>query len=59
MSDALVAGVESNENMYVGRVEYMGSMTPAKVVISHKKCYVPYDGKTIALLECEVKSNFA
>ncbi|KAK7862740.1 hypothetical protein R5R35_002512 [Gryllus longicercus] len=42
------------EKLYVGRVVHDGALTPGKVHSSHRKCYIPFDGKEFAYDKYEV-----
>lgn len=53
--DALPGGRANNgEVLYIGRADYIGSLTIGKVHPSHKCMYFPYGGSEISLKEYEV-----
>lgn len=52
---AIIAGKSADgENLYVGRVQHDGTLTPGKVVPSHQKCYISYDGKELGFDQYEI-----
>ncbi|XP_034234203.1 natterin-4-like isoform X2 [Thrips palmi] len=54
-ANALVAGrTVQGENLYVGRFRHAGTMTPGKVHVSHRCCYIPYGGNEVSATSYEV-----
>lgn len=46
--NAVVGGnTASGETLYIGRVHYMGSLTPGKIHPSHGSLYIPFNGAEI------------
>ncbi len=49
-SGALEDGRQSNgEVLYIGRVQYMGSLAIGKVDRSHRVLYIPFGGNEVAI----------
>ncbi|CAG9796769.1 unnamed protein product [Diatraea saccharalis] len=46
------------EKLYVGRALYNGHLVPGKVQPSHQVCYIPYDGREIAVEKYEILTSF-
>ncbi|XP_064466160.1 natterin-3-like [Ornithodoros turicata] len=42
---AVVGGIDSGSDIYIGRAEHDGDIIPGKVVPSHNVCYVPHGGR--------------
>lgn len=47
--NALKAGYsEDGEDLFIGRVNHKGKLTPGKVHASHRVCYIPFGGKELS-----------
>ncbi|XP_064466158.1 uncharacterized protein LOC135377570 [Ornithodoros turicata] len=51
---AFIGGVDSGENIYIGRAMHGGDVLPGKIVPSHNVCYVSYEGREHPYHTCQV-----
>ena len=54
---AVIAGYSEDsgrEKLYIGRAKYQDHVIPGKVQPSHKVCYIPFDGKEVAMDTYEI-----
>ncbi|XP_065346795.1 uncharacterized protein LOC135944038 [Cloeon dipterum] len=53
--DAVVGGhTNDGESLYVGKVHIDGANSIGKIQLSHASCYVPWEGKELAMPSCEI-----
>ncbi|XP_014232708.1 C3 and PZP-like alpha-2-macroglobulin domain-containing protein 8 isoform X1 [Trichogramma pretiosum] len=55
--NAVLAGQDGDEALYVGRAEHEGALIPGKVVPGHGVCYVAWGGEEHAKTEYQVLCN--